>query len=239
MRCSKLLKSVRWPVAIALVVAATVQTGFSKGLPVIPPDHILSGEARVVDGDTIEIAATRIRLDGIDAPETGQTCQNAAGQTWDCGNAATRLLVSLTHALKVDCQLQSLDKYGRLLAVCSAGGLNLNSEMVKRGYAWAFVRYSRLYVPEEAQARAAKLGIWQGTAVPAWDYRAGRWNGATAEAPQGCAIKGNVSRSGLIYHMPWSPWYQRVAMSPERGTRWFCTEAEALAAGWRPAMAAH
>lgn len=191
---------------------------------------------RVIDGDTIEIAGNRVRLEGIDAPETGQMCETARGEMWDCGNAATRVLVSLTQQRRVECKAQALDKYGRVLAICFAGGLNVNAEMVKRGFAWAFVKYSKLYVAEEAVARQMKAGIWQGAAVPAWDHRAGRWAGAASQAPQGCAIKGNVSRSGLIYHMPWSPWYQRVAMAPERGTRWFCTEAEAMAAGWRPAM---
>ena len=56
-----------------------------------------------------------------------------------------------------------------------------------------------------------------------------------AAAPQGCAIKGNVTAHGKIYHMPWSPWYARIKMDPDKGRRWFCTEAEAVAAGWRPA----
>ena len=223
-------------VAFALTVAGVSGPSFARGVPIIPPDHILTGTVRVIDGDTIEIAGNRVRLEGIDAPEVGQTCQAENGETWDCGNAATRVLVGLTQHRNVECKAQALDKYGRVLAICHAGGLDLNAEMVKRGYAWAFVKYSNLYVAEEAAARQIKVGIWQGAAVPAWDYRAGRWATAVPQAPEGCAIKGNVSRSGLIYHMPWSPWYQKVAMSPDRGTRWFCTEADATAAGWRPAM---
>ena len=225
-----------WSVAFALAVGFASGPSYSRGIPIIPPDHVVSGPARIIDGDTIDIAGTRIRLEGIDAPEVGQTCQNGKAETWDCGNAATRMLVSLTQYRAVECKVTGLDKYGRVLAICSVGAININAEMVKRGYAWAFVKYSKLYVAEEVLAHEAKLGIWQGPAVPAWDYRAGRWTAAAPEAPQGCAIKGNVSRSGLIYHMPWSPWYQRVAMSPDRGTRWFCSEAEATAAGWRPAM---
>ena len=226
----------RWSVAFALAVAVLNGPSHARGIPIIPPDHMLSGPARVIDGDTIDIAGNRIRLEGIDAPEVGQTCQNARAETWDCGNAATRVLVALTEHRSVDCRATGLDKYGRVLAVCAVGGVDINAEMVKRGYAWAFVKYSKLYVAEEAMAHQAGLGIWQGPAVPAWDYRAGKWTAVVPEAPQGCAIKGNVSRSGLIYHMPWSPWYQKVTMSPDRGTRWFCTEAEATAAGWRPAM---
>ena len=79
-----------------------------------------------------------------------------------------------------------------------------------------------------------RIGIWQGEAQPAWEYRAQRWTGAEPKAPQGCAIKGNVTANGKIYHMPWSPWYAQIKMDPDKGRRWFCTEAEALAAGWRP-----
>ena len=57
------------------------------------------------------------------------------------------------------------------------------------------------------------------------------------QAPSGCAIKGNVTKNGRIYHMPWSPWYAQIKIEPDKGKRWFCTEAEALAAGWRPVQA--
>ena len=61
-----------------------------------------------------------------------------------------------------------------------------------------------------------------------------RWAAAEQQAPEGCAIKGNVTKHGSIYHMPWSPWYAQIKIEPDKGKRWFCTEAEALAAGWRP-----
>ena len=73
--------------------------------------------------------------------------------------------------------------------------------------------------------------------MPAWEYRAQRWTAAEPQAPHGCAIKGNVTRNGRIYHMPWSPWYAQIRIEPDKGKRWFCTEAEALAAGWRPVQA--
>ena len=109
--------------------------------------------------------------------------------------------------------------------------------MVRQGWAWAFVRYSTSYVPEEAAARADGLGIWQGEAMPAWEFRSRRWATAEPQAPQGCAIKGNITKHGRIYHMPWSPWYAQIRMEAgDKGKRWFCTEAEAVAAGWRPVM---
>jgi hypothetical protein len=133
------------------------------------------------------------------------------------------------------CDQTGTDKYGRTLAMCFAAGININEAMVRAGFAWAFVKYSRVFETVEAEARAEKVGVWQGQAEPAWEYRHRNWQTAEQTAPKGCAIKGNISRGGHIYHMPWSPWYGNVTISESRGERWFCSEAEALAAGWRPA----
>jgi endonuclease YncB( thermonuclease family) len=225
---------------VAFALAAGLFSGLVQARPVavVPPEGVVSGPAHVVDGDTIDIGGTRIRLEGIDAPEAGQTCQTALGETWACGTAATRLMVDLTRDVSVDCYSRGLDKYGRLLGICFARGVDINAEMVRQGYAWAFVKYSTHYVAEEAAAHTALRGIWQGPALPAWEYRAQKWASASTQpsAPAGCVIKGNVSRTGLVYHMPWSPWYDKVAMRDDKGTRWFCTEADALKAGWRPAL---
>jgi endonuclease YncB( thermonuclease family) len=196
----------------------------------------LAGPATVVDGDTIDISGHRIRLEGIDAPETAQTCSTTDGGTWACGRAATKALYTLIAKADVACDSRGNDKYGRMLAVCYADGHDINAEMVESGYAWAFVRYSTTYVAEEKTARASHIGVWQGPAEAPWDFRHQGWQTAEVSAPQGCAIKGNISHSGQIYHMPWSPWYPKVTIDPNRGERWFCSEAEAQAAGWRPAM---
>lgn len=195
----------------------------------------LSGPARVVDGDTIEIAGERVRLEGIDAPETAQTCSRRDTGSWPCGKAAAEALERLVAGAKATCEDHGTDKYGRMLGVCQVAGRDINAEMVREGYAWAFVKYSRSYVREEAEARALHAGIWQGDAEPAWVYRAKQWAGAEETAPQGCAIKGNVTARGHIYHMPWSPWYAKVRVDERKGERWFCSESEASAAGWRPA----
>ena len=193
------------------------------------------GLARIVDGDTLVVSETRIRLEGIDAPEAGQTCGRRLAGWWACGTEATAALASLIEGKPVRCLQRGRDKYGRALATCFLGAQDVNAWMVQHGHAWAFVRYSTTYVREEAEARAALRGVWQGASVPAWEYRAQRWAGVEQQAPQGCAIKGNVTAHGKIYHMPWSPWYARIKMDPDKGKRWFCTEAEAAAAGWRPA----
>jgi hypothetical protein len=103
--------------------------------------------------------------------------------------------------------------------------------------AWAYIRYSDDYVAAAAEALAGLVGIWQGEAEAPWDYRANKWERAAAEAPRpGCPIKGNINRQGeKISHTPWSPWYDRTQIDKSKGQRWFCDEAEAEAAGWRPA----
>jgi len=193
-----------------------------------------------VDGDTLDLSGLRIRLEGIDAPESGQTCGRKWVGSFDCGEAATRLLLELTRDREVTCQPKGRDRYGRTLGVCFAGGLDLNAEMVRRGMAWAFLKYSRSYVEVETEARALRIGIWEGDSEPAWSYRARLWQTAEQVSPrEGCVIKGNVTRNGQIYHVPWSPWYGRVKVDAARGERWFCSEVEAIAAGWRPAGSAH
>lgn len=195
----------------------------------------LTGPARVIDGDTLEIAGRHVRLEGIDAPETAQTCGRRFIGTWSCGTAASNALNSLVSGHEVACESRGTDKYDRMLGICFVDGRDINAEMVREGFAWAFVKYSKTYVQQEAEARASKAGIWQGESEPAWVYREKRWAGAEQAAPRGCAIKGNVTEHGHIYHMPWSPWYGKVKVEETKGERWFCTEAEAIAAGWRPA----
>lgn len=221
----------------ALALALALFSPFQR-LQAAAPDlrsDTISGPARVIDGDTIAIGDARIRLEGIDAPEASQQCHSAKLGKWSCGPAATRQLASLIAGRNVRCESSGVDKYGRMLAICRAGSLELNAEMVRRGFAWAFVRYSRRLVKVEAEARKLRLGIWQAENDPAWTYRANRWTSAETSAPQGCAIKGNISGAGRIYHVPWGPHYDAVRISTARGERWFCSEAEAIAAGWRPA----
>ena len=110
-------------------------------------------------------------------------------------------------------------------------GRDINAEMVRLGFAWAFTKYSTSYVEEEEMARSAKRGIWRAKTEPAWEYRAEKWAATEQEAPEGCAIKGNITKTGRIYHMPWSPWYSKVRIDEAKGERWFCSEAQA--AGWR------
>ncbi|MFN3225419.1 MAG: thermonuclease family protein [Hyphomicrobiales bacterium] len=193
----------------------------------------VTGAAEIVDGDTVTIGAQTVRLHGIDAPEAGQRCQRANGTDWRCGREAINHLAGLVAGRELTCIGDAFDEFDRLIAVCTAGGADIGARMARDGMAWAFVRFSQDYVAEEAEARTARRGIWRGPAQPAWEFRAERWQLATQQSPTGCPIKGNISDNGRIYHAPWSPWYSRTRINEANGERWFCSEREALDAGWR------
>jgi len=128
------------------------------------------GKARVIDGDTIDIAGSRIRLQGIDAPETDQTCTDAGNRAWRCGRAATRVLIEFIAGRPLKCETSGLDRYRRVLAVCALPDRSdVNAWMVQQG--WALAYYSAAYRSEEAEAHAAKRGIWAGSFMPPWEWR--------------------------------------------------------------------
>jgi endonuclease YncB( thermonuclease family) len=196
----------------------------------------VAGPAEVIDGDTLAVGGKHIRLFGIDAPETAQTCFARGGKPWDCGKAASDVMRRLTRRQPVRCEGHETDRYRRLIARCWQGGTDLARAMVAKGMAWAFVRYSESYVEEEAEARSSGIGVWQGKAEPPWEFRKHAWGRSTSrfdppEIP--CPIKGNISRGGKrIYHMPGQKDYGRTVIDTADGERWFCHEEEARAAGW-------
>jgi endonuclease YncB( thermonuclease family) len=217
----------------------------------------LSGVARIVDGDTIALGETRIRLQGIDAPESDQVCLDSHGARWTCGIEARDRLSEYIVGHAIDCTPNGQDRYQRILAVCRLGAEDLNGWMVRQGWALAFVKYSSAYVREEESARGALRGMWSGAFIAPWDWRhrdrqtviLGALSvpitaqslllapASASGAPSAdCLIKGNVNRKGeRIYHLPGSAHYSQVNMNNSE-KRWFCTEAEAQAAGWRPAI---
>jgi endonuclease YncB( thermonuclease family) len=212
---------------VSLICAVLWATTFSVQAMTV------SGRAEIVDGDTIVIGRQTIRIFGIDAPEAGQRCNRADGTTWRCDQTIMDRLDAMLGST-VTCKGDGFDDFDRLLAVCGSQDVSdIGAALVQEGHAWAFVRYSQDYVAEQDKARSARLGIWQGENETPWDYRARRWEVAEQEAPEGCPIKGNISSNGRIYHPPWSPWYTRTKITPEKGERWFCSEREALDAGWR------
>lgn len=217
------IRSLLVPMALALVA-----------LPAPVAAQTVAGPARVIDGDTIEVAGERIRLFGIDAPELAQTCTRD-GAEWDCGRWARDRLRALLRGARTVCEGRGRDRYGRLVATCRADGQDLADRLVREGAAFAFQRYSADYVEAEKEALVAGRGIWAGEAEPPEELRAAARATADPEAPEGCAIKGNISSAGRIYHLPGQADYAATRIDPSRGERWFCSEAEARAAGWRRA----
>lgn len=236
---------------LLLAVALSV-TAFSAAAATV------SGRARVMDGDTIDIAGVHVRFEGVDAPETDQICLDGSGKRWTCGVTARDRLRDKIGEREVSCTSLGTDQYGRTLGVCRLGNENLNRWTVEQGLALAYRYYSNAYVSDEDHARELKSGLWRGTFVAPWDWRhrspATVVMGAVSvplsahpeltskeianDAPNtACTIKGNVNRNGdRIFHEPGQRDYQKVNMGKGNGERWFCSEQEALAAGWRKAM---
>ncbi|SFQ96256.1 thermonuclease family protein [Poseidonocella sedimentorum] len=199
-----------------------------------PQAPAAEGRAQVTDGDTLTVAGEKVRLHGIDAPEMKQTCDRD-GRAWACGTWARDMLRALVRQGPVRCVETDRDRYGRMVAVCYAGENDIGAQMVRLGAARAYLQYSHDYVGLEKQAALDEAGLWSTSFENPWDWRARPALSASAPAPEGCPIKGNISKSGQIYHMPGQADYHRTSINTSRGERWFCSEAEAMAAGWRRA----
>lgn len=132
-------------------------------LPTARAQLEVSGPASVVDGDTIIVAGKHVRLFGIDAPESDQTCKLANGAPWPCGTAATIQLAAMLSGKTVRCFRQDTDRYGRMVAICNADHVDVGAAMVRMGLAIAYRRYSSLYVEDERAARLMRKGMWDGT----------------------------------------------------------------------------
>lgn len=129
----------------------------------------VEGRAKILDGDSIIVAGREVRMQGIDAPEGRQYCRRK-GRDWACGQEARRFLKRLIGKQEVFCKGLDIDKHDRLLALCQSGGLDLNREMVARGFAVSYGRYET----EERSARKNKTGIWSSEFERPRDWRRDR-----------------------------------------------------------------
>ena len=162
--------------ATALVAGGMAAIGVGK--PRGPERMRAGGSAvRVADGDTFTLDGRRIRLVGIDAPERGQSCTGADGRPYDCGQASAGALTRLIGGARPLCRQRYRDPYGRSVATCVVDGRDLGRAMVGEGWAVAYARYSRDYVGDEAAARQARRGVWQGRFERPEAVRAGRRRG--------------------------------------------------------------
>ena len=133
----------------------------------------LIGQVSVVDGDTLDIHDARIRLWGVDAPESTQTCRGRDRRPYRCGQQAALALYSFTRGKTVRCTPVDGDRYGRIVARCAAGSIDLGQMLVSRGLAVEEPQYSRgAYSADQLAARRASRGIWAGRFVEPSLFRA-------------------------------------------------------------------
>ncbi|MFC0282545.1 thermonuclease family protein [Camelimonas abortus] len=148
---------------IAMVAALAVA-------PVSAQD--LAGQATIIDGDTLEIHGRRVRLHGIDAPESSQVCEDDSKRDVPCGRQAAFFLADLIGRRTVTCTQTGTDRYQRIVARCRVGEQDIGETMVKAGHALAYRRYSTEYVAAENAARASGVGMWRYDFLPPWEWRA-------------------------------------------------------------------
>ncbi len=236
-------------IRIVLPTALVALAALASGPAAVASSAEIAGRATVIDGDTIELGSTRIRLFGIDAVEAAQTC-TTNGRAWPCGQYATGKMKALTGTRAVICEARDTDAYGRTVALCRVDSVDIAAAMVEDGWATALPHFTTQYVALEGLAKAGHKGIWNSTFDLPAAYRAANAPAAprvtrtatTARAAparparqeyasRACAIKGNHSRRGeWIYHLPGTKYYDVT-----RAEEFFCTEAQARAAGYRRA----
>lgn len=144
----------------------------SQSLPQDTSAARIVGVARIIDGDSIEIAGTSIRILGIDAPERSQTCGNKDNPMFSCGDFARAWLETTLDSQDVACEPTGTDFFGRTLAVCSLDGADIGEMMIASGYAAPFERYSDMYLETGRLSREAGQGFWSVGFEPPWEYRA-------------------------------------------------------------------
>ena len=212
-------------------------------VPAIAVDMNVSGVVHVVDGDTIDVGRTRVRLFGIDAPEADQTCVGADAAVLPCGAWVMAQVRAIYQGEHANCIRVDTDLYGRTVARCDVAGNDIGQTLVARGLAFSYPRYSRDYIDLEASARRAAVGVHAYEILRPADYRATRRVGSKVNRGAGhqtvvsdCLLKGNINAMGArIFHAPGQRDYSRTKINPAKGERWFCTAAQARAAGWRAA----
>jgi micrococcal nuclease len=201
---------------------------------------------RVIDGDTIEIeGGQRVRYIGVDTPETVDPRKPVQCFGVEASNRNKALVEGKQVRLEKD--VSETDKYGRLLRYVYVDKVFVNLVLVQEGYAYSStyppdVKYQDQFIEAQRLAREQKKGLWGGCPAFSIPVETSPTSTPTAtptpitQPPSGCTIKGNISSSGeKIYHMIGCGSYNKTKIDEARGERWFCNEAEAVAAGWRKA----
>ncbi len=202
-------------------------------------DSALVKVTRVIDGDTIEIeGGERVRYIGMDTPETVDPRKPVQCFGVEASNKNKELVEGKMVRLEKD--ITDRDKYNRLLRYVYVGDTFINLELVKQGFAYSYsyppdIKYQDQILKAQQEAREAKRGLW--AACPAIPESTSAPAVSSTPSDTSCQIKGNINTSGeKIYHLPGCGSYSKTQIDEGRGEHWFCSEAEAQAAGWRKAL---
>ncbi|PIR43383.1 nuclease [candidate division WWE3 bacterium CG10_big_fil_rev_8_21_14_0_10_32_10] len=201
--------------------------------------------ARVVDGDTIEIeGGQKVRYIGIDTPETVHPDKGVECYGKEASDKNKTLVENKKIRLEKD--VSETDSYGRLLRyIYLEDGTFVNLLLVKEGFARSStyppdVKHQETLKSAEQEARASKIGLWasdtcSGTTTQVQPNTTNQNQTNTPQQTNECVIKGNISTNNeeKIYHMPGQQYYDKTVIDTSKGERWFCTELEAINAGWR------
>ena len=228
--------------SMAIFFIATVFTAICVAAEL--PAPISATVIRAVDGDTLKISIDgredTVRLIGVDTPETVHPNKPVEFFGREASAFTHRMVDGKTVRLEFDqasAATKHRDRYGRLLAyVFLPDGTLLNSEIIRQGYGHAYTKYlfskKQEFVAIEREAREARRGLW----AQAEDASSAMTPAPNPAAPdeRKCKIKGNINARGdKIYHVPGQEHYNITRINESRGERWFCTEEEAIKAGWR------
>lgn len=187
-------------------------------------------KASVIDGDTLQLGATIIHLKGIDAPELGQRCKIEAKE-WRCGLDAALALRKLIAFGQVACEIEG--DQAILTTTCTAASRDLGEALLSQGYAVSLAEPLPSYANAEAAAREAKLGLWRGDFVRPENWRQGKRLPGEVTDTTFCVVKGTIGDDGQkIFHIPSDEDYAEIAIDPGKGERMFCSDDEAMLAGW-------
>src|SRR3989344_1218237 len=199
---------------------------------------------RVIDGDTIEIeGGQKVRYIGIDTPETVDPRKPVQCFGVEASNKNKELVSGKRVRLEKD--VSETDKYGRLLRYIYIGDTFVNLELVKQGFAYSStyppdIKYQNQFTDAQRLAREQNEGLWGScpvsTPTPTSQAPITTTTPQATQQSNTCTIKGNISSGGKIYHLPGCSSYDNTVINESQGEKWFCSEAEALAAGWRKAL---
>ena len=224
---------------IVLPHKGTATTSFDVSWPEFSISSLFEGErltgrAKVLSGDTLRIGDVKIQLTGIETPLLAQTCKYKKRRRRSCGAVAAAALSNSVRRRDVSCVLGDVLDNGVRTGTCKVGDQDLAAALVESGLVFAKPGLFSAYGALEDKARQEKTGIWQEPLLRPAEFKSRQWETARKKAPDGCPIKGRALSRGKFYLLPWSKRYHAYSVRKKRGDRWFCSEREALQAGWKP-----